>query len=304
VGYLAETHSFPRFLVARFLARFGRAACEAPLLAFNRPAPTVLRLARRAGDVETAARRLREEGIDTVPSPILPGALRVVRGAPQRTRLFREGMIYIQDEAAQIVSLLLQPVDAGAGLLDLCAAPGGKLLAAVEAMQPGERIVAIDISLARLRLLDDNLRRMRSCGILKVVTDMRRPGLAAGFGRVLLDAPCSGTGVIRRHPEIRWRRSEEDIAASARIQEEALVAAADLVAPGGRLVYSVCSLEPEEGPERIAALVGSRPDLRLLDAGTLLPHELRSLVDGRGCLVTLPHRDDVDGFFAAVLVKR
>ena len=304
VAFLAEKYSFPRFLVTRFLARLGRAACEALLRTCNRPAPTVLRVAHRGGDGETVARGLRAEGIGTVPSPILPGALRVIRGAPQRTRLFREGTIYIQDEAAQIVPRLLLPLDPGVGLLDLCAAPGGKLLAAAEMLHPGGRIVATDISVARLRLLDANARRMRVGGILKVVMDMKRPGIAAEFGRVLLDAPCSGTGVIRRHPEIRWRRSEEDITVSARMQDQALLAAADLVARGGRLVYSVCSLEPEEGPQRITALVERRPDLHVRDARTLLPPGLHTLVDDRGCLATLPHRDDVDGFFAAVLEKR
>ncbi|PYT11996.1 MAG: hypothetical protein DMF51_14160 [Acidobacteria bacterium] len=286
-----------------FLA-VGREGCEELLVTCNRPAALVLRVARGAGDGETVARALRQEGIETLPSPVLPGALRVARGAPQRTRLFREGMIYIQDEAAQIVPRLLFPFDPEAGLLDLCAAPGGKLLAAVEMLRPGARIVAADISVTRLHLLDDNARRMRATGILRVVSDMKRPAIGARFARVLLDAPCSGTGVIRRHPEIRWRRSEADIALSARMQEQALLAAADLLASGGRLVYSVCSLEPEEGPRRVTALVERRTDLRLLDARTLLPPGLHSLVDDQGCLVTLPHRDDVDGFFAAVLEMR
>ena len=301
--HLAEKHSFPRFLAARFLARYGRKGSEALLRTLNTPAPTVLRVARRAGDAEAVARRLREEGIETSPSPILPGALRVVRGAPQRTRPFREGLIYVQDEAAQIVSLLLLPVDTREGLLDLCAAPGGKLLMAAETLPPGARIVASDVSAGRLRLLDDNARRLNVTGILKVAADASRPALRSTFGRVLLDAPCTGTGVIRRHPEIRWRRSEDDISAAARTQAEMLLAAADLVSPGGRLIYSVCSLEPEEGTDRIAALLEARSDFRAADARTILPGALHPLVDDRGFLVTLPQRDDIDGFFAAVLLR-
>lgn len=301
--YLAEKHSFPRFLAARFLARYGREGSEALLRTLNTPAPAVLRVARRAGDAEAVARRLREEGIGTSPSPILPGALRVVRGAPPRTLLFREGLIYIQDEAAQIVSLLLLPVDAREGLLDLCAAPGGKLLMAAETMPPGTRIIASDVSAGRLRLLDDNARRLHVTGILKVAADASRPALRSTFGRVLLDAPCTGTGVIRRHPEIRWRRSEDDITKAARTQAQMLLSAADLVSPGGRLVYSVCSLEPEEGIDRIAALLEVRSDLRAVDARTILPPDLHPLVDDHGFLVTLPQRDDMDGFFAAVLLR-
>ncbi len=301
--YLAETYSFPRFLVERFLLRFGRQACEALLDTFNRPAPTVLRPGPGAGSPEALARRLGGEGVEAVPSPLLPGALRVVRGAPQRTRAFREGLVYIQDEAAQIVALLLLPIDPAGGLLDLCSAPGGKLLGAAATLPPGARIVAADISAARLRLLEDNARRLRIAGILEVVMDAARPGLRSLFARVLLDAPCSGTGVIRRHPEIRWRRSSEDIAASAALQTRALRSAADLVSPAGRLVYSVCSLEPEEGLERIEDLLRARRDLGVVDARSLLPSSLHRLVDGAGFLSTLPHRDDVDGFFAAVLQK-
>jgi 16S rRNA (cytosine967-C5)-methyltransferase len=133
--------------------------------------------------------------------------------------------------------------------------------------------------------------------------DAERPALRGLFGRVLLDAPCTGTGVIRRHPEIRWRRSPEDIQAAARAQGRALRAAAGLVSPGGRLVYSVCSLEPEEGLERIEELRRERGDLTLVDARSILPPALHRLVDGRGFLQTLPHRDDTDGFFAAVLSR-
>jgi 16S rRNA (cytosine967-C5)-methyltransferase len=124
------------------------------------------------------------------------------------------------------------------------------------------------------------------------------------FHRVLLDAPCSGTGIIRRHPEIRWRRSAADIERFARLQTEALLAAGDLMAPGGRLVYAVCSLEPEEGPDRVAALLKARGDLALMDARSLLSGTSLRLVDENGFLRTLPHRDDLDGFFAAVIVRR
>ena len=300
---LAERHSFPRFLVERYLERFGREECESLLETLNRPAPTVLRLRQPSEGSESVQRRLREEGVATGPSPLLPGALRVVSGAPQHTKVFRDGLIYIQDEAAQIVALLLQPIDPARGLLDLCAAPGGKLLAAAETLPPGARIVAAEASVERLRLLDDNARRLGIAGLLRVVMDAERPALRGLFGRMLLDAPCTGTGVIRRHPEIRWRRSPEDIQAAARAQGRALRAAAGLVSPDGRLVYSVCSLEPEEGPERIEELLLERGDLTLVDARSILPPALHRLVDGRGFLQTLPHRDDTDGFFAAVLSR-
>jgi 16S rRNA (cytosine967-C5)-methyltransferase len=299
--FLAEAYSFPPALVSRYLHRFGRPECEALLDTLNRPAATVLRVVQGASSPDDLVRRLRDEGVEAIPSPVLPGALRVVRGAPQRTGAFRDGLIYIQDEAAQIVALLLQPIEAACRMLDLCAAPGGKLLAAAQTFPPDGVMIATDSSRARLRLLEDNSRRLRVGGFHRVVTDAALPGLRGGFDRLLLDAPCSGTGVIRRHPEIRWRRSAADIVAAAGFQARALRAAAGLVSRSGRLVYSVCSLEPEEGRERIDELLREREDFEIVDARAILPSSLHRLVDEAGFLTTLPHRDDVDGFFAAAL---
>ena len=304
-AHLAEEHCFPRFLVDRFLSRYGPVETEALLATLNRPAPIVLRPVRSACDgPEDLSRRLRAQGVETNRSPLLSGALRVTSGVAQRSALFREGAFYIQDEASQIVTHLLGPFEGEVDLLDLCAAPGGKILAATEQLRHGTgTVVAADRSRIRLRTLHDNAGRLGVEGILYVVMDARRPALRKRFNRVLLDAPCSGTGIIRRHPEIRWRREESQIHDFARRQAEALLRACDLVVAGGRLVYSVCSLEPEEGHERIAALLEARPEMELVDARPLLPPEARALVDQAGCLSTLPHRDDVDGFYAAVLMR-
>ncbi len=304
VAYLESTQSFPRFLVERFLEQFGASECEALLKAFNRPAPIVLRPARRGEGADALAGALAREGITTIASPVLEGALRVVRGSPQHSALFRGGGFYIQDEASQIVARLLLPLSAGENLIDLCAAPGGKVLALAESL-PTEAgiVIAADVSLTRLKSLSLNAHRMGVDSILAVAMDVTRPAVRARFHRILLDAPCSGTGIIRRHPEIRWRRSADDIERFARLQDEALLAASELLAPGGRLVYAVCSLEPEEGPDRVAALLRARRQLTVVDARSLLTGTLRRLVDESGYLRTLPHRDDLDGFFAAVIVR-
>jgi len=202
------------------------------------------------------------------------------------------------------VALLLRPLRDGEGLLDLCAAPGGKFLAlaAERPAHPGP-LVAADLSPDRLQRLRRNAWRLAAGPYHSVVLDATRPALRRRFERILLDAPCSGTGIIRRHPEIRWRRTEEEIARLAERQGKMLNAACDLLAPGGRLVYAVCSLEPEEGPERVAELLASRRDMEPLDAQPLLPPSAGRLVDRSGYLATLPHRDDLDGFFAAVLSR-
>jgi len=304
VAYLERVHSFPPFLVERFLGRYGAAGCEALLTVMNRPAPLTLRSTLRGGGPESVARRLASEGVTTAPSAVCAGSLRVVRGVPQHTKTFREGAFYIQDEASQLVARLLLPLEEGKSVLDLCAAPGGKILAAAEARPSAAGLlVAADRSLARLKALEENARASAVHGILRIAMDATRPALRTRFHRILLDAPCSGTGIIRRHPEIRWRRTPADIERFARLQATALIEASLLLAPGGRLVYAVCSLEPEEGPERVAALMESRRDLRPIDARALLPSVAAGMVDGDGCLRTLPHRDDMDGFFAAVLER-
>ncbi|HXH28868.1 MAG TPA: RsmB/NOP family class I SAM-dependent RNA methyltransferase, partial [Candidatus Polarisedimenticolia bacterium] len=304
IDWLETTHSCPRFLIERFAARHGFEGCEALLEAIDRPAPIALRVTRRGGEPTAVSQRLRAEGIDTVPSKFLPEALRVRHGAPQRGSAFRAGSFYIQDEASQMVARLAAPRDPSASYLDLCSAPGGKLLAVADRIAAAHGpMFAADVSLERLRSLGENARRLDVGGLLRVAMDATRPGLRGTFGTILLDAPCSGTGLLRRHPEIRWRRSESDITRFALLQERVLLEAVDLLAPGGRLIYAVCSQEPEEGQERIAALRGAHPTLTLLDARDSLPPPAASLVGPDGCLRTLPHRDDLDGFFAAVLQR-
>jgi 16S rRNA (cytosine967-C5)-methyltransferase len=296
---LAEKHSYPRFLVERYLARFGCADCESLLDTMNRPPATALRPTRRAGGAEALAKRLEQEGVIAVPSPILPGALRVVRGVPQRSAAFRDGMFYIQDEASQMVARLVLPAEGP--VLDLCAAPGGKALQIADEATEPVKVVAADRSSQRLALLRQNAARLGADSLRVVAMDAGRPGLRGRFARILIDAPCTGTGVIRRHPEIRWRRQPSDFARFGRTQFEILQAAAGLLAPGGRLVYAVCSLEPEEGVEPITRLLAAHPGLHLVDVRTLLEDSLHGLSDVHGFLTTLPHRHDVDGFFAAVV---
>lgn len=304
LSYLEEVHSFPAFLARRFVDRYGRDGAGELMAALNRPAPVVLRATGR-GNAGELIGRLEAEKIRVSPSPWLPGALRVDEGRVQHSDAFRQGAFYIQDEASQMVALLLRPLREGAAFLDLCAAPGGKFLSLVEADpdRPG-LLVAADLSRSRLQRMRRNAGRLGAGPYHSVVLDATRPALRRRFERVLLDAPCSGTGIIRRHPEIRWRRSEEEVARLACRQTEMLRSACDLVAPGGRLVYAVCSLEPEEGAERVAGLLASRRDMEPLDARPLLPRGAEGLVDRRGYLATLPHRDDLDGFFAAVLRRR
>ena len=302
VDRLAGQHSFPPFLVRRFVERYGESEAAQLLESMNRPAPVSLRLVHPEDDIDGVTRDLGREGITTVPSTIMPGALRVLKGSPQKSALFRAGGIYLQDEASQIIAGMLDPFSRGGGLLDMCAAPGGKILAVAASLPSGfEPVVAADRSRSRIRSLVENIGRSGIEGIDVVIMNSTQPALRRRFATILLDAPCSGTGIIRRHPEIRWRLSEESIRGCVDLQTRLLTAACALLAPGGRLVYSVCSLEPEEGPERVAECLQRHPMIQLGDARRCLPASVHRAVDRDGVLRTLPHRDDVDGFYAAIL---
>ena len=280
---LALFHSHPAWWTRRLVGRFGWRTAEAILEANNVLAPSVL-----APAVQGLAERLAREGVATEPGALVPEALRVVSGVPQKTRAFHEGAFWIQDEASQLVPRLLSdPI--GPRVADLCAAPGGKTLGLAQRLPEGGVLIAGDRSAKRLSRLVRNLARVRSRGVAPIALDLAAEALPIreeALDDVLVDAPCSGTGTLRRHPEIRWRLAEGDLAVLAARQLRLLDRAATLVRPGGRLVYSVCSIEPEEGPEVVARFLADHDDF----------------VTDR-TLSTAASLQGVDGFFAALLVR-
>ncbi len=310
---LSIAYSQPAWLVERWLRRFGAEEAERLLEAQNHPAPVALRVNRLRLSAEEAAGRLAGEGVRTRPSARLPEFLLVEEGVPQRARAYHEGLFYIQDEASGLVARLAEAglPDRGAFVLDACAGPGGKTLALVEAVGRSGLVVGSDLRPGRLRRLVENARRLRLSGWAVVAVDLDRGGSpflpGVRFDAVLLDAPCSGTGVIRRHPELRYRLGPADIPRLSALQARLLERCAGLVRPGGRLVYSVCSLEREEGAEVIRGFLRGRPDFVLEDPREELPEAARTVVGvepGETWLETLPHRDGLDGFFAARLRRQ
>jgi 16S rRNA (cytosine967-C5)-methyltransferase len=303
VERLAVVESHPRWLVARRVARLGVAEAAAALAADNRPAPTTLRANRRRGDRVALQARLAADGVRAEPGRWAPDALRVDGPLPPAGAL-AEGWCYAQDEASQLVAEIVAP-RAGERIADLCAAPGGKSTVLAERVQGCGLVIASDRHPGRMRLVRDNARRLGADRLRLLIQDAARPALAAGrLDRVLVDAPCTGTGILRRHPEIRWRRQESDVPRLAATQRRLLAAAAGLVPPGGTIVYSVCSLEPEEGPEVVADLIARLGGLKIVDprqAWDLLPGDLVDEGPPGPHLRTWPHRHDTDGFFAAVL---
>ncbi len=248
---LARHFSHPEFLVRRWLERFGPETTRSVLRADNAaPRLDLLANPRRVGR-EDLRDRLAEEGVATEPVPGAPLALSVRSGNPLRSPLHAEGLFAVQDVGSQILPLLLPP---GGLLVDLAAAPGGKSLSAL-AHGHMTRTAAVDRSLSRLRLLTQNARRLGYTEAHPVAGDFDAPPLPEGaFDRVLLDAPCSGTGTLRKNPEIRYRVTAEAVERLAGAQEAAVLSALRLLAPGGFLLYSTCSLEVEEN-ERVVERV-------------------------------------------------
>ncbi len=301
---LARAGSHPEWWVRRQVERRGWQATRGLLEAHSGAAPSVLRPNLKRTTPRELAQRLRAEGVRTEPGRVVPEALRVVEGRPQHTAAFAEGWFWIQDEASQLVPLMLGRV-LRPRVADLCAAPGTKTFQLAEALPRGGSLVVLDRHAARMGRLLAGLERLGLVeGVLPVLGDVAAgPPLREGFDHVLLDAPCTGTGTLRRHPEIRWRLTLEDVRRLADLQSRMLEQAQRLVVPGGTLVYSVCSLEPEEGEEVIAGFLARHPQWRLLDPRPRLPEAAREFVGEDGALRTSPDRCGLDGFFAVLLQR-
>ncbi|HEX5760814.1 MAG TPA: transcription antitermination factor NusB [Thermoanaerobaculia bacterium] len=289
--------SHPDFLVARWLERFGRARTVELLAANNRPKPLQLLAFRDRGGRELLAEALIDEGLEVEPSPLSPLGLTVRRGNPLATAAFRRGDLYLQDEASQAAALLPPPAP-GERVFDAAAAPGGKSFALL-AWEPRARLVLADVAAPRAAVLAANLRRLRRCLPLHLA-DAARPAVAGPFDRVVLDLPCSGTGTLRRHPELKWRISESEIGRLSGLALRLLDGVAPLVAPGGLLVAITCSIEEEENEGVVARCLAAHPELAPAPLAGALPSPLDRGVAAPGLWRVLPAADH-DGFTVHVL---
>jgi 16S rRNA (cytosine967-C5)-methyltransferase len=286
-GWLTTTGSMPRWLAERWLDRLGPAAAVARARSLLERPPPVLRLNPRVTD---ARARLESAGLEARPLQV-PGAWEA-RGGPV-AGLASEGVVYVQDQGSQLVAHLA----ASAGLvLDACAAPGGKCTLMADLAGPSSRIVAAEASPRRLRVLDALVRRWGAPNVRVVGADAVRPPFRAAFDSVLLDAPCSGLGTLGRNPDIRWKITPADVLRHARRQREMLFSVAGLVKPSGRLVYSVCSTEPEEGEDIVEGFLRDHPSFQPAP----FPTWAAPFAAGRFAR-TLPERDRADGFFVSVM---
>jgi 16S rRNA (cytosine967-C5)-methyltransferase len=302
----------PAWLYPDFAEALGGAAA-AELAALTDEAPVDLRVNRLKGDRAAAQAALAAEGVEAVPTPLSPIGLRLA-GRPNLSalRAFREGLVELQDEGSQIVALFAD-ARPGQAVADVCAGAGGKTLALAAEMGGSGRLAALDVDAARLQRAVPRLRRAGAEPFVE-----RRPlddaawltAQAGSFDRVLVDAPCSGSGAWRRQPDARWRLTADDLAQYLRMQSEAIDTGAKLVRPGGRLIYATCSLLAAENARQIEAFIARRPDFAIVPAATVWAETLAAKggpptppVDGTYLFLT-PARHGCDGFFAAVLEHR
>jgi len=240
-------------------------------------------------------------GIAGAPVPTIPEALRLKSGQDLTSNpLWVEGYFYIQDEASMLVAHLLAP-EPGMVIADLCAAPGGKTTHLAQLMNNRGRIYALDQFEHKTALIAENACRLGIEIIEPLTTDARCWRPAEPVDGILLDAPCTGTGVFRRRPDIRWRRQPDDLAQLVPLQQELLCHAASLLKPGGRLVYSTCSLESEENEEQIGRFLAAHPAFRVdLPDNFAAGFPAERLAEG---ILIMPQMDGADGFFMTRLVK-
>lgn len=298
---LAIEASHPTWIVRRWLARYGPDATQA-LLDWNNARPTFgVRVNTARLTPDAFRERLDAAGAGWAASPYLDDFVRVQSVQPLvQAGLLKEGLCAVQDESAGLVVRLLDP-QPGETILDGCAAPGGKALYAATRMGDTGTVLAYDIHSGRVGLIDRAAEAQGLACVQTAVADLRRLAARADrpqADRVLIDAPCSGLGVLAKRADLRWNRSPDDLAELTTLQDDLLDAAARLVRPGGLIVYSTCTIEPEENADRVRAFLDRHPAFRLEPAGERVPEAVQT---AEGYLATLPQRHHVDGAFGACL---
>jgi 16S rRNA (cytosine967-C5)-methyltransferase len=301
VSDVAETFAHPHWLVDRWARNFGITQAEAICEYDQRVPATAIRV-----EHESVLRELESESVQLAPGKLLTSARLITGGEITQARAFREGRVFIQDEGSQLIALL---VGHGSRILDCCAAPGSKT-AAIAARNPDAAIVAVELYPRRAELLR---QRVRAANVEIVTADATKLEMPAEFDRALADVPCSGTGTLARNPEIKWRLKPEDLPDLHIRQVAVLQSALRQLVPGGRVVYSTCTLEPEENDAVVEEILASNQQYRLRDcrtelerlhaAGELALDDFGSLLSGQ-CLRTLPGVHPCDGFFAGIIERK
>ncbi|WP_342559277.1 16S rRNA (cytosine(967)-C(5))-methyltransferase RsmB [Metasolibacillus sp. FSL K6-0083] len=304
VERLAIATSHPQWLVERYIAAYGIERTTAMLTHNNLPAKQTVRVNTIKATPEKAIAALEQEGLTVLQSAFLPECLTITGGQAARTTAFKQGLITIQDESSMLPANVLNP-QPGMRVLDMCAAPGGKTTHLAEKMHNEGAILALDLHPHKLELIDENTARLSIDIVQTAPLDGRKAAntLQKGsFDAILVDAPCSGLGVMRRKPDIKYTKKIEDFANLQAIQLAILANAVELLKLEGRLVYSTCTINQEENEGTVQAFLKEHPNMEAIVLENLpqqLVHEQRE-----GMLQVFPQHMDSDGFFVAAFVKK
>ena len=303
---LVKRLSHPLWLIRKWTEQFGEAEARELCLADNTIPPLTIRTNTLKGDTDRLREILLGESVQSEPATFAPDGLRIT-GLPvpiSGLDCFRKGEFHVQDEASQLMEHWLD-VSPSHRVLDACAAPGGKTATLAQLMGNRGDILAADSNLKRLESVKTLCRRLGIENVRFSCEDMRHPPreLKGAFDRILLDAPCSGLGVLRRNPETKWRRTFSDVKRMSVLQAELLNGVWPLLKPGGILLYSVCTLTREENRGVLDPFLESLPDVRLLSSHGALPESARKLIDENGLFASFSHRHGIDGFFGFRLEK-
>ncbi|MGM0452742.1 MAG: 16S rRNA (cytosine(967)-C(5))-methyltransferase RsmB [Thermodesulfobacteriota bacterium] len=304
--HLSVDQSFPKWLVSRWIARFGNDDARQLCRFLNTIPPVTVRVNTLKTDRQTLAAHLEPVAESVRPTPYAPEGVRTRGLASEINELsaFQRGDFQVQDEAAQLVAHVLGP-QPGETVLDACAGLGGKTGHITQLMQDRGRLVALDVDAEKLARLSAEMDRLAVSMVETRPFDLQQPldpGVGAGYDRVLVDAPCSGLGVIRRNPDTKWAVSAGDFDRYRHRQFRCLENVCGAVAAGGVLVYAVCSMEPEETEDVIAEFLAAHPEFSV-DFSETGQAVFGPLVDAGGFVRSLPHVHDMDGFFIARLKK-
>ena len=308
VEYLSVFYSYPEWLVRKWVREWGTDFAEHLLAAGNRIPILTIRTNLLKLQRHQLIERLAEEGLEGKPTPFSPEGiwLEGIRGRVDQLASFKEGLFQVQDEAAQVTAHLLKP-QPGEKILDICAGRGGKTTHLAGLAGDRCRVLALDISHSRLLSLGRNSDRLGISTINAVAADATRSLshlLRYQFDKIMVDAPCSGLGVISRHPDGKWNRNEEDVQRLAQLQKTLVHAAASVLRSGGKMLYVTCTISKEENEGVVESCLESNRDIVLENIKHHVPEWGLELIDQSGFLRTFPHVHHMDGFFAALFTKR
>lgn len=298
--------STPSWLVKRLVEQYGLEEAEAILLEQLKPAKQTARINRMKGSIDEVIARLKGEGLKVEKGKLVPEAIEVIKGNAALTDAFSKGLLTIQDESSMLVAKALD-VKEDDHILDSCAAPGGKTTHIAEMLSNTGKVISLDLHEHKVKLIEGQVNRLGLSNVETRVMDARKVAdyfEGETFDKILVDAPCTGFGVIRRKPEIKYTKTEKDVQALANIQLEILRAVAPLVKPGGLIVYSTCTIDQEENKTVLEAFLREhRQFSKDTSLSERMPESLHPYVKD-GELQILPHYVGSDGFYIAALRKR